>query len=87
MLRPGYQSCAASRGLGIEQVDEPLGRDHHGIVAGLDLDHLPPSCLEPVAARFQRLLDRSRADDVARGQAVAAQPHHDVAPPANASTC
>jgi hypothetical protein len=55
--------------IGVKQVREPVGRDHHGVVPGLDLDHLPPNRLDPIC--FQRLADRIRADDVAGRQAVA----------------
>src|SRR5215472_11427148 len=57
--------------LGVEQLREPLRRDHHGIVAGPDLDHLPPGRLHPIAARLQRFVNRISADNVARRQTVA----------------
>src|SRR6266516_6644499 len=63
--------ASASRRLGVQEVDEPVGRDHHGIMAGLDLDHVPSGGLDPIAARFQRLVDRVGAHDVARRHAVA----------------
>jgi hypothetical protein len=40
-------------------------------VAGANLADLPASCLDPIPARFQHLINRIGADDVARRQVVA----------------
>ncbi len=41
-------TCSAA--LGIKHIGHPIRRDHHGVVTGPDLDHLPAGRLHPVAA-------------------------------------
>ena len=45
--------------------------NYHRIMPALDFDRLPACCPNPIAARFQRLVDRIGTDDVGRRQAIA----------------
>src|SRR5262249_37382396 len=60
-----------SRCIGIQQISESIGGNYHRIMPTLDFDRLPACSLNPIAARFQRLVDRIGTDDVGRRQAIA----------------
>jgi hypothetical protein len=70
-LRREETKSEKSRRVSVKQIGKPVRRDHHRIVAALDLDRLPAGRLDPSAARFQRLVDRISTDDVGRRQAIA----------------
>src|SRR6516165_5005207 len=73
MSAAGMRTAEArkSRCIGIQQISESIGGNYHCIMPALNVDRLPARRLNPIAARFQRLIDRIGTDDVGRRQAIA----------------